>query len=108
MVRAVRINGGTHFLKIIETEIKPKIAALVPVEVPTGSIRSFPGGLAVVHAFFTEPKAFLHMHRSSPSLEDGDADYEAKLPLPSLPDRPRRAAESPPAGTRRISSQRGP
>ena len=69
-------NGGLDdFLKIIEAEIKPRIAALVPVDAANQALYGHSlGGLAVVHAIFTEPKAFRSFIASSPSLWwDGDA-----------------------------------
>lgn len=68
-------GGVDDFLKIIEREIKPKIAALVPVNTANQAIYGHSmGGLAVVHAFFTEPNAFRSFIASSPSLWwDGDA-----------------------------------
>ncbi len=68
-------GGVDNFLKIIETEIKPKIAALVPVDAANQALYGHSlGGLAVVHAFFTEPRAFRSFIVSSPSLWwDGDA-----------------------------------
>lgn len=72
-------NGGVDdFLKIIETEIKPKIAALVPVDPANQALYGHSlGGLAVIHALFTEPTAFRSFIASSPSLWwDGDAVLE--------------------------------
>lgn len=69
-------NGGLDdFLKVIETEIKPRIAALVPVNTANQALYGHSlGGLAVVHALFTEPTAFRSFIASSPSLWwDGDA-----------------------------------
>lgn len=68
-------GGVDDFLKIIETEIKPKIAALVPVDAANQALYGHSlGGLAVVHALFTEPTAFRSFIASSPSLWwDGDA-----------------------------------
>jgi uncharacterized protein len=70
-----RDGGLDDFLKIIETEIKPRIAALVPVDAANQALYGHSlGGLAVVHAFFTEPTAFRNFIASSPSLWwDGDA-----------------------------------
>ncbi|MBN9546509.1 MAG: alpha/beta hydrolase [Alphaproteobacteria bacterium] len=69
-------NGGVDdFLKIIETEIKPRIAALVSVDAANQALYGHSlGGLAVVRALFTEPNAFRSFIASSPSLWwDGDA-----------------------------------
>jgi len=70
------LNGGLDdFLKIIEREIKPRIAALVPVDPGNQALYGHSlGGLAVVHALFPEPQAFRSFIASSPSLWwDGDA-----------------------------------
>lgn len=68
-------GGVDDFLKIIETEIKPRVAALVPVDTANQALYGHSmGGLAVVHALFTEPNAFRSFIASSPSLWwDGDA-----------------------------------
>ena len=69
-------NGGLDdFLKVIETEIKPRIAALVPIDTANQALYGHSlGGLAVVHALFIEPTAFRSFIASSPSLWwDGDA-----------------------------------
>jgi hypothetical protein len=70
------LSGGLDdFLKIIEREIKPRIAALVPVDAANQALYGHSlGGLAVVHALFTEPTAFRSFIASSPSLWwDGNA-----------------------------------
>src|SRR6185312_6527901 len=64
-------EGGNidRFLKVIETEIKPKIAALVPVNAADQALYGHSlGGLAVIQALFTEPNAFRTFIASSPSL----------------------------------------
>jgi uncharacterized protein len=68
-------GGVDDFLKIIETEIKPKVAALVPVDPANQALYGHSlGGLAVIHALFTEPNAFRSFIASSPSLWwDADA-----------------------------------
>jgi predicted alpha/beta superfamily hydrolase len=68
-------GGVDDFLKIIEMEIKPKVAALVPINAANQALYGHSlGGLAVVHAFFTEPHAFRSFIASSPSLWwDGNA-----------------------------------
>ncbi len=66
------VEGGGDvdaFLRIIETEIKPKVAALVPVNTADQAIYGHSlGGLAVTRALFTEPTAFRTFIASSPSL----------------------------------------
>ena len=73
-------SGGDvdAFLRIIETEIKPKVAALVPVNTADQAIYGHSlGGLAVIRALFTEPSAFRTFVASSPSLWwDGNAVLE--------------------------------
>jgi len=70
-------EGGNidQFLKVIETEIKPRIAALVPVNAADQALYGHSlGGLAVIRALFTEPNAFRTFIASSPSLWwDGNA-----------------------------------
>jgi uncharacterized protein len=63
------------FLRVIETEIKPKVQTLASIDKANQALfgHSF-GGLAVVRALFTEPTAFRSFIASSPSLWfDADA-----------------------------------
>jgi len=56
---ADNVGGLDGFLKVIETEIKPKVAALVPLDAAKSAIFGHSiGGLAVLRAWFTEPAAF--------------------------------------------------
>lgn len=63
------------FLKVIETEIKPRVAAIVPVNTANQALFGHSlGGLAVIRALFKEPSAFKTFIASSPSLWwNGDA-----------------------------------
>jgi len=63
------------FLQVIEKEIKPKIEALVPIDRANQALFGHSlGGLAVVHALFTEPTAFRTFIAASPALwYDGGA-----------------------------------
>jgi len=65
----VRVGGLDNFLKVVEREIKPKIAALTPIDAKHQAFfgHSF-GGLAVLHALFTEPDAFETFIIASPSI----------------------------------------
>src|SRR5262249_52552033 len=62
------VGGLDDFLKIIETEVKPRVAALVPVDRTKQVIfgQSL-GGLAALHALFVEPSAFRTFLIASPS-----------------------------------------
>lgn len=53
------VGGLDGFLKVVETEIKPKVAALVPVDAAKSAIFGHSiGGPAVLRAWFTDPAAF--------------------------------------------------
>jgi len=69
------VGGVDDFLKVIETEIKPKVAAAIPVNKADQAIFGHSiGGLAVLRALFTEPTAFRTFIASSPSIWwDADA-----------------------------------
>jgi predicted alpha/beta superfamily hydrolase len=62
-------GGLDDFLKTIETEIKPRIAALTSIDVNNQAIfgQSF-GGFAVLHAMFVEPNAFRTFIIASPAI----------------------------------------
>jgi predicted alpha/beta superfamily hydrolase len=69
------VGGLDRFLKVIEAEIKPKVAAAVPVNTADQALFGHSiAGLAVVRALFTEPQAFRTFIAASPSLWwDADA-----------------------------------
>ena len=57
------------FLQVIEKEIKPKVEALVPIDRSNQALFGHSaGGLAVVHALFTEPAAFRTFIPASPTI----------------------------------------
>jgi len=62
-------GGLDDFLKTIETEIKPRVAALAPIDSGNQAIfgHSF-GGFAVLHALFVEPNAFRTFIIASPAI----------------------------------------
>jgi predicted alpha/beta superfamily hydrolase len=63
------------FLKVIEKEVKPRVQALVLIDRRNQALFGHSaGGLAVVHALFTEPAAFRTFIAASPSIwYDGGA-----------------------------------
>jgi len=67
--RSANVGGVDEFLKVIETEIKPRIANLTHINRSNQAIfgHSF-GGLAVLHALFVEPDAFRTFIIASPSI----------------------------------------
>ncbi|HEV2703660.1 MAG TPA: alpha/beta hydrolase-fold protein [Steroidobacteraceae bacterium] len=69
------IGGLDQFLKVVEAEIKPKVAQLIPVNAANQAIFGHSiGGLAVLRALFTEPGAFRTFIAASPSIWwDADA-----------------------------------
>ena len=61
------------FLKIIETEIKPVVAAALPVNAGRSAIFGHSlGGLFVLHTLFTHPKSFQTYIAMSPSIWASD------------------------------------
>lgn len=72
---AGNIGGLDKFLKVIETEIKPKVAQLIPINTANEALFGHSvGGLAVLRALFTEPGAFRTFIAASPSIWwDADA-----------------------------------
>lgn len=69
------VGGVDDLLKVIEAEIKPKVAATVPVNAKNQVIFGHSiAGLAVLRALFTEPGAFRTFIAASPSIWwDADA-----------------------------------
>jgi predicted alpha/beta superfamily hydrolase len=69
------VGGVDDFLRVIEAEIKPKVAALVPVNVENQALFGHSiAGLAVLRALLTEPNAFRTFIAASPAVWwDGDA-----------------------------------
>lgn len=63
------VGGLDDFLKTIEADVKPRIAALLPVDSANQALFGYSlGGLAVLHALFTEPNAFRTFVIGSPSI----------------------------------------
>ncbi|HWE44828.1 MAG TPA: alpha/beta hydrolase-fold protein [Caulobacteraceae bacterium] len=63
------VGGVDDFLKTIETEVKPRVYALAPVNKDDQTLFGHSlGGLAVVDALFTEPAAFRTFVAASPSI----------------------------------------
>lgn len=63
------VGGVADFLKTIETDIRPRISAMLPVD-PSNQVlfgHSF-GGLAALHALFTAPQSFGAFIIASPSI----------------------------------------
>ena len=69
------VGGLDDFLKVIETEVKPRVAQLVSVNTANQAIFGHSiAGLAVLRALFTEPSAFRTFIAASPSIWwDADA-----------------------------------
>jgi uncharacterized protein len=62
-------GGADAFLKMIELDVKPRIAAMVPVDAHDQALVGHSlGGLTVLRALFTEPKAFRTFVAASPSI----------------------------------------
>lgn len=64
------MTGGVDaFLQVLETEIKPAVAALAPVDPRHQSVFGHSlAGLAVLRALFTAPRSFRSFIASSPSI----------------------------------------
>lgn len=83
----VRTGGALDFLRFIETGLKPFVAARVPLDPARQAIfgHSF-GGLFVLTALFTAPRAFTHWIAMSPSIYWEDyALLEAERRFAALP-----------------------
>jgi predicted alpha/beta superfamily hydrolase len=74
------VGGVDDFLRVIEAEIKPKVAALVPVDGANQALFGHSiGGLAVLRALLTEPAAFRTFIAASPAVWwDGEAVLAAE------------------------------
>jgi hypothetical protein len=67
--RSSDVGGLDDFLQIIETEIKPLVAELAKVDASNQVLFGHSlGGLAALHALFTEPGAFRTFIVASPSI----------------------------------------
>lgn len=68
-IRAGDVGGLDAFLKVLETEIKPRIAELAPIDSSNQAIFGHSaGGLAVLHALFVAPGGFRSFIAASPSI----------------------------------------
>ena len=66
---ARNVGGMDDFLKTIETEVKPRVYALAPINRADQTLFGHSlGGLAVLEALFTEPTAFRTFVAASPSI----------------------------------------
>lgn len=64
-----KTGGMDLFLKVVEEEIKPKVAAVAPVDAANATLFGHSaGGTTVLHALFTEPKAFRTFVAASPAI----------------------------------------
>jgi predicted alpha/beta superfamily hydrolase len=76
---AADVGGVDGFLKVIETEVKPRVAALAPIDRGDQVLFGHSlGGLAVIEALFTEPDAFRTFIAASPSIWWNDSAVLAK------------------------------
>jgi hypothetical protein len=63
------VGGLDDFLRTIEVEVKPRIAALVHIDASNQALFGHSlGGLAVLHALFIEPNAYRSFIIASPSI----------------------------------------
>lgn len=69
VLAAKDVGGLNDFLKVLETEIKPRVAAMAPIDSSNQAIFGHSlGGLAVLHALFVAPSAFRTFIAASPSI----------------------------------------
>jgi len=63
------VGGASTFLQVIEEEIKPRIAELVPVNAADQTLFGHSlGGLVALHALFTRPASYRTFLIASPSI----------------------------------------
>ena len=73
------VGGMDDFLKVIETDVKPRVHALAPVDRSNQTLFGHSlGGLAVLEALFSEPGAFRTFVAASPSIWWGDGEVLLK------------------------------
>ncbi|WP_287460069.1 alpha/beta hydrolase-fold protein [Sphingomonas sp.] len=67
---AASLSGGLDtFLDVVDREVKPRVAAVAPVDASRAALFGHSlGGLAVLHALFTRPESFGHFIAASPSI----------------------------------------
>ena len=82
-VRESDVGGLEPFLRVVESEIKPRVASLLPIDSSNQALFGHSlGGLAVIHALFAAPGAFRTFVAASPAIwwNDGAVlDGEAKF-----------------------------
>ena len=68
-LQSQNVGGLDDLLKIIEVDVKPRVAALTHIDAANQALfgHSF-GGLAALHALFVEPNAFRSFIIASPSI----------------------------------------
>jgi ferri-bacillibactin esterase len=67
--KAGHVGGLDAFLKVLETEIKPRVASVVRIDEENQTLFGHSlGGMAVVHALFNHPNTFRTFVASSPSI----------------------------------------
>ena len=68
-IREAQVGGLDAFLKVMETEVKARVAEIVSIDSSKQAIFGHSlGGLAVLHALFVEPGAFRTFVAASPSI----------------------------------------
>lgn len=81
------VGGLDDFLKVIEVDVKPRVAALTTIDRSEQTLFGHSlGGLAVLQALFTEPEAYRNFVVASPSIWwnnervlEGEAAFAAKV-----------------------------
>ncbi|VVE14143.1 Ferri-bacillibactin esterase BesA [Pandoraea horticolens] len=72
-LKADQIGGLDDFLAMIESDVKPRIADIAPIDLKNQALFGHSlGGLAAVHALFTNPNAYRTFIAASPALWWGD------------------------------------
>ena len=88
------VGGMDDFLKVIETEIKPRVQAMTKVDTANQVLFGHSlGGLTALHALFVEPQAFRAFLIASPSI--WWADREVLKDEPAFAAKVRSGAVSP-------------
>lgn len=77
----VDYGGANGFLEAIEREIKPRVAALAPIDPARATLFGHSlGGLFVLHALLTRPEAFATWLSLSPSIWWADKALLGRVP----------------------------
>ncbi len=106
--KARDVGGLDDFLKTVEVDIKPRVAALAKVDLADQTLFGHSlGGLAVVHALFTTPNAFRTFVAASPSIWwnhekvlKGEAAFASKVTAGAVHPRVLRGSAHPPRAGR--------